>query len=458
MKQIIRRWFHETRDFVDHAARSSPSRLAIVVFSFVILVFTALLSLPASAADGNRTHLVDSLFTATSAVTVTGLTTVNTAEHWSTFGHVVILIGIKIGGLGVMTLASLLGMAISRRLGLTQRLLTASETKTNRLGEVGSLLTVVIITSTVIEIVLWLSLLPRFLAVYDSVGQAFWHSGFYAVSAFNNAGFFPTENGLLGFEGEWAILLPLMVGVFIGSLGFPVIMNLIRSGRNRRLWNLHTKLTLLGSVALFVVGVTTMAALEWNNPNTLGSLTLSEKILNSLFFGVMPRSGGFSTVNYADVADSSLLITDTLMFVGGGSAGTAGGIKVTTLLVLLVGVIAEARGDRDAEVFGRRIPRDSYRLAVGVSIVGAIVVLVSTVFLLELTGLSLRDCLFEVTSAFGTVGLSTGITSQLPDSGKILLAILMFSGRIGTITLAAALALRNRRRVIRLPEERPIIG
>ena len=449
------------RDFVDRLARSSPARLAVTAFAGIIAIFVALLSMPVATARGERPPMVDAVFTAVSAVSVTGLTTVPTGEYWSTWGHVVILLGIQIGGLGVMTLASVLGIAVSRHIGLTQKLLAASETKTTRLGEVGSIIRTVVVASVTIELGLAIVLFPRLAMIEDDLGSALWHSVFYSVSSFNNAGFVPTPEGLVPFYGDWWVLLPIIVGVFLGSLGFPVLMTLAASWRSRKKWrryNLHTRLTIVTSLGLFLVGAIALGAFEWNNPATLGAQDGASRVLSSLFAGVMPRSGGFSTLDVGEMREATWLMTDALMFVGGGSASTAGGIKVTTLAVLILAIIAEARGDRDIDVWGKRIPRSSLRLAVAVSMVGATTVLVASLVLLELTDWTLDVVLFEVLSAFGTCGLSTGVTAELPDAGKYVIAALMFVGRTGTMTVAAALALRERRRVIRYPEERPIIG
>ncbi|MFF2621713.1 TrkH family potassium uptake protein [Oerskovia jenensis] len=458
MAQGVSGRFFAGRELIDRLARHSPARLAVTVFAAVISLFTLLLMAPWATTSGRSAPFVDALFTATSAVCVTGLVVVPTGTYWSTYGQVVILVGIKVGGLGVMTLASILGMAVSRRIGLTQKLLTASETKTTRLGEVGSLVRVVIITSTTIELTIALLLLPRFVVLEESFGEAAWHGLFYGISAFNNAGFIPTAEGLTPYVGDWMLLMPIIIGVFIGSLGFPVILNVMRNRRRASKWSLHTKLTLSTSAILVVVAVVLFAAFEWTNAKTLGPLSLNEKVLASLFAGVMPRSAGFSTIDINGMHESSWLITDALMFVGGGSASTAGGIKVTTLAVMLLAIVSEARGDRDLEAFGRRVPRETLRLAVAVSFIGATTVLVSSLLLLEITGWTLDVILFETISAFATVGLSTGVTADLPTAGKYVLVVLMFIGRTGTMTLAAALALRDRRRVIRYPEERPIIG
>jgi potassium uptake TrkH family protein len=450
------------RDLVDRLARQSPARLAVTVFFGVCVLFTALLLAPWATASGHSAPFVDALFTAVSAVCVTGLTVVDTGTYWSAWGLVVILLAIKVGGFGVMTLASILGLAVSRRIGLTQRMLTASETKTDRLGEVGSLVRVVIITSTSIEAVVALMLLPRFLVLKESVGEAVWHSVFYGISSFNNAGFVPTPEGLAPHVGDWLLGLPIIVGVFVGALGFPVILNILATrSRGRRPWvhwSLHTKLTVATSGALVLVGWLLIALLEWNNAGTMGPLATGDKVLASLFAGVMPRSAGFSTVDVSAMHQGTWLITDALMFVGGGSASTGGGIKVTTLAVMLLAIRAEARGDRDIEAFGRRIPRDILRVSIAVVFLGATAVLICSLLLMEITGRPLDVVLFEVISAFATCGLSTGITPSLPGAGKYVLCVLMFVGRTGSMTFAAALALRDRRRIVRFPEERPIIG
>jgi Trk-type K+ transport system membrane component len=310
----------------------------------------------------------------------------------------------------------------------------------------------------VLEVAIAIALIPRLRMLGDAWGEAIWHGVFYAVSAFNNAGFIPTTEGLAPFAADWWVLLPIIVGVFIGSLGFPVILNVARTWRRPRRWNLHSKLTITTSLALVAFGAVVVAAFEWTNPRTLGGIGWNETLLAALFAGVMPRSGGFSTVNIADMHEGTWLLNDALMFVGGGSASTAGGIKVTTLAVMLLAIVAEARGDRDVEAYGRRIPREALQVAIAVSLVSATIVLVACLLLLAITGLTLDVVLFEVISAFATCGLSTGITADLPDAGKYVLAVLMFIGRTGTMTLAAALALRSRRRVVRYPEERPIIG
>ncbi|MGC5615235.1 TrkH family potassium uptake protein [Georgenia sp. Z1491] len=446
------------RDQVDDLARRSPARMALLVFAAIVVVMTGLLSLPVATTTGTRAPFVDALFTAVSAVCVTGLTTVDTATYWSGFGQAVILVSIKVGGLGVMTLASILGLAVSRRIGLTQRMLTASETGTTGLGEVGSLVRAVVVASVLIELVLAAILVPRFLDLGESVPAALWHGFFMALSIFNNAGFVVLDGGLVPYVGDWWLGLVVVVGTFLGAVGFPVLLDLWRHRRRPGRITLHAKLTLSTFVALLVITLVALVLFEWRNPDTLGALPVADRLVATLVHSITPRSSGLATIDVGQMQQSTLFATDAMMFVGGGSASTAGGIKVTTFAVLVLAIVAEARGDRDIEAFGRRIPTETVRLAVAVAFLGATLVGLSTLVLLSVTDFTLDQVLFEVISAFATCGLSTGITPHLPDSARYVLAALMFAGRIGTITLAAALAIRSRRRVIRMPEERPVIG
>ncbi|GAA2245327.1 TrkH family potassium uptake protein [Herbiconiux moechotypicola] len=466
-------------------SESSPSRFAILIFAGLILLFTALFSLPIASADGKATGLADSLFTAVSVICVTGLATVDMATHWSVFGHVLIYVGVQIGALGVLTLASILGLAVSRKLGLRARLIAASDTnplrmhhgpvaegQAVRLGEIGSLLATVAISAFVIEVVLAALLFPRMLLDGIDVGTAVWHSFYYSAMAFTNTGFAPNADGLAPFADDYFFLTILMIGVFLGSIGFPVIYALSRSlgawkarrkakGRtiaNRVRWSVHVKLTLVTSALLIVAGAALYIVLEFDNPKTFGTLGASDTVFQSFFLSVMTRSGGFSTIDIPDLNGSSLLVTDMLMFIGGGSASTAGGIKVTTLAVLFLAAFAEARGVQDMESFGRRIPSDVLRLGVSVVLWGATTVAVSSIIILQISKAPLDHVLFDVISAFATSGLTTGLTASLPDAGVYVMAATMFMGRVGTVTLAAALAASQRQQLYKRPEERPIVG
>lgn len=451
--------FTRLRDFIDDIANTSPARLALTVFASVCLVFTFLLSLPAASADGESTPLHQAMFTAVSAVCVTGLTVVTTATHWSFFGQLVILVGIFIGGLGTLTLASLLALMVSKRLGVRGKVIAAqSMNNAGRLGEVGALLRIVITTSVVIEAVLALVLIPRFLIIGESFWNAVWHGLFYAISSFNNAGFTAHAEGIVPYANDLWILVPIMVGVFLGSLGFPVVMVLLQNGLNWKKWNLHTKLTIEVSLILFAAGSILWAVMEWDNARTIGPLSFGDKVLNSVFASVQIRSGGFNLVDQNQLESTTMLLTDALMFAGGGSASTAGGIKVTTIAVMFLAIAAEARGDADVQAHGRTIPQGAMRVAISVIVAGATLVSVGSFLLLSITGESLDRVLFEAISAFATCGLSTNLSAEAPPAGAYVLTALMFMGRVGTVTLAAGLALRQRSQLYHYPEERPIIG
>lgn len=442
---------------IDHLARTSPARLVLMLFGAIILVMTLLLSLPIATTTGKPANLVDAIFTSTSAVCVTGLTVVNTASYWSLFGQIVIILGIHIGGLGVMTLASILALAVSRHIGLTQRMLAATE-KTASLGKVGGLIRTVIATSLTCEFILFIALLPRFITLNESISSAIWHALFQSISIFNNAGFINLPEGMQAHLGDWWMVSPIILGTFLGALGFPVMLDLKENWRSPHRLTLHSKLTITTYTAVWVVTAVVIAFSEWNNQGTFAAMSTGDSLQTSILFGVNSRSSGISTIDVGQMTRGSWFLLDVLMFIGGGSASTAGGIKVSTLAVMILAIIAEARGDRDVEAFHRRIPPSVVRLSVAVTGLGAIIVVTAIFFLLSVTDYSMDVIGFEVISAFATVGLSTGITPDLPIIGKYSLVILMFAGRTGTMTVAAALALRERRRVIRMPEERPIIG
>lgn len=452
------------REWLGEVARRSPARLALLGFATVIIAITILLMLPMASATGTAASAVDALFTATSAVCVTGLTVVDTNQAWSPFGQAVILVGIKVGGLGIMTLASLLTLAVSRRLGLTQRMLAAGETGASGLGDVRNLLRIIVVVSGIVEVAIAAILFPRLVSAGYGAGEALWHSVFFGISSFNNAGFTSTEGGLIPFISDAWVLLPIAMGVLIGSLGFPVYLAVIRDWRHPRNWPLHTKLTLVTTGILVVFSAALLGIFEWSSARSLGYYSTGDTTLNLFFMSVNQRSGGFSTLEPGALHEHTWLLEDVLMFIGGGSGGTAGGIRVTTLAVLVLAIVAEVRGRRDVEAFGKRIGTEVVRVAVSVFMFGVVILIVGTGTILiqtsELEGFSLDRVAYEAISAYATCGLSSGVSGDplLPDSAKITLTALMYVGRVGSMTLAAALALNRQRRVIRYPSERPIIG
>lgn len=435
-----------------------PSQVVVAGFAGAVAVGTVLLMLPASRAGEGSAPLITALFTATSAVCVTGLITVDTSTYWSGFGQVVILGLIQVGGFGIMTMASLLGLLIARRMGLRTRITAAAETKNIGIGDVGQVLLGVLRVTVFFEVIVALVLTARWMTAYDEpLGRAVSLGVFHSISAFNNAGFSLHSDNLIRHVSDPWICLPIAASVVAGGLGFPVIMELRRQLAPKR-WSLHTKLTVSMTVLLLVVGTLFMTLGEWGNPATLGGMDSRGKLLAGFFHAVMPRTAGFNSWDYADVTEGTLLVTIVLMFIGGGSAGTAGGIKVTTFVLLLFAILAEVRGDVSVNAFDRRIDPRTVRQALTVALLGVAAVVGSTLVLVELTAHPLEALLFETTSAFATVGLSTGITAALPASAQLILVALMFLGRLGPITLVSALALRERQRLYQLPEGRPIIG
>ncbi|NMA76255.1 MAG: TrkH family potassium uptake protein, partial [Actinomycetales bacterium] len=398
--------------------KPTPARIALGVFTLLIGVFTALLSLPAATVGDERTALTDALFTAVSAICVTGLVTVETGIHWSTFGLTVIMIAMKLGGLGLMTVASLLSLSVMHRLGLAQRVITAQETRAERLAEVGGVLRIILITSTAFEVATFVALAPYMVITEHGIGESLFLGLFYAISAFNNAGFVPEAVGTAQYLGDPFFSIPIGLAVLVGSLGFPVILVVVRKLRTPRRWSLHAKLTLTTTALLLGLGFMGYLAMEWSNPATLGSQGLGTKVLGAGFASVMPRSGGFATLDVSQMTAESRLLTNLLMFIGGGSGSTAGGIRVTTFALLMLSIWAEIRGNPEVEAFGRRIPHETIRQAIGVLVMSATVVFLATFLLLRMTPYTLDAVLFEALSAFGTVGLSTGITPHLPEGAK----------------------------------------
>ncbi|WP_246052602.1 TrkH family potassium uptake protein [Actinocorallia herbida] len=436
-----------------------PTQVIVGGFGAAVAVGTGLLSLPIASAEGEGAGILTALFTATSSICLTGLAVVATDTHWSIFGEVVIMLLLQAGGLGIMTLATLFALLLSGRLGLRARLLAATENKTLSGSDLRRVIRNVVIFSLATEAVLAAVLATRFVLHYgESVGYGAYLGLFHSVSAFNNGGLALWGDSVVRFAADPWICLPLCFGVIVGGLGFPVVFELARSWRRPVRWSVLTKITVGMTALLLGAGTVVLTVFEWNNPRTLGALDGGGRLLAGFFAAVMPRSGGFNSVDIGAMRPESWLATDILMFIGAGSAGTGGGIKVTTFGLLAFVLLAELRGETSVNVGNRKIPHDTQRQALTIALIGVGVVATSTFALLSIVPHTLDQVLFEVISAFATVGLSTGITSTLPAAGQLLIIFLMFIGRVGPVTLFTALALRERTRLYELPEERPIVG
>lgn len=436
-----------------------PAQQVANAFFLATIVITLLLMLPAASNTEGSAPLHTAVFTATSALCVVGLATVDIGTYWTHFGQVIILLAVQVGGIGIMTLASLLGLIVSRRMGLRTRLTAAVESQSFGIGDVRRLLRDVAITMVVIELCLTVVLALRLYLHYDeSLRFSLWSGLFHSVMAANNGGLSLYPDSFIQFVTDPYFCIPVIIVIILSSLGFPVLFELVREVRHPKTWSLHSKITALGTVILVFGGWFFFTLFEWSNPGTFGPLDAPGKILAGLFQSVTTRSAGFNTIDFGNADPATLLGADVLMFIGGGSGGTAGGIKVTTFMVLLFAILAEARGDSTIDVYGRRLAASSLRLAISVALLGIAVVVAGTMGMLLTQPGSLDEILFETISAFSTTGLSTGLTAELTPVAHYVLTVVMFIGRIGTITLASALALRTRRRLYRLPEEQPIVG
>lgn len=436
-----------------------PTRAVALAFLLATLAGTALLALPLSQAGSQDVPWITAFFTAVSAVCVTGLVVVDTGTYWSAFGQGVIMVLFQIGGFGMMTAATLLGLMVNRSLRLRTKLITQVETHSLGLGDVSSVARLVLVVTFASEALIASLLTLRLHFAYALPWEdAAWSGLFHAVSAFNNAGFSIHPDSLMRYAADALILLPVMVAIVVGGIGFPVLHDLRTKCRDPRHWSLHTKLTLSATGILLLGGFLALLAFEWGNPKTFGEMSISGKFLSAAFASVSARTAGFNSIDIGALTHESWALHYFLMFVGGGSAGTAGGVKVGTVAILLMLVIAEIRGRSDSEGFGRRVSHSAQRQAITVLVLGSGMIVAGTLFILRGTDFPTDQVIFEVISAFGTVGLSTGITAGLPESGQLMLTLLMYVGRVGTITLAASLALGEHRMPYRYPEEHPIVG
>lgn len=428
-------------------------------FLGAILLATALLSLPIAHAPGVEVTLLQAAFTAVSAVCVTGHIVVDTATVWSPFGHAVIVAFIQIGGLGIMLVASLIGLALLRRVTLRGRMLAGAENRGVTTGDAARLARGILLVSLVIEAIVAVILTLQFWLGYGvALPTAIGRGVFLAISSFNNAGFAPFTDNMIGFATDPVVLLPMAIATILGGLGFPVLLQLRRELRRPLHWSMNTNLVLAMTALLLVLGTVVIAVFEWSNPATIGEMSVADRVLTAFFHSVQTRTAGFNSIDIGQMTSESWLVMDVLMFIGGGPAGTAGGIKVTTFAVLLFIIITELRGEGAVNIFGKRLSRAVHREAITITLLSMAAVMSATIALMVMTHLDLDVLLFEVVSAFGTVGLSTGITASLPPGGQLILMLLMFLGRLGPLTLGTALVLRQRRVLYELPKERPVIG
>jgi len=433
----------------------NPAQTIVLGFALTVLAGVVLLTLPVSTVDGKGAPFLTALFTAMSATCVTGLVVEDTATYYSLFGQLVILLLIQVGGLGYMTSATLFSILVGRRIGLRERIILMEAYNLHTMGGVVRLTRNVVLLALAFQGVGALLLALRWIPEFGW-WRGMYYGLFHAVSAFNNAGF----DLMGGFRSLTRYVLDpyvnLVMGVLIisGGLGFIVLISLPRFPKV----NLHAKVVLTTSAALLGVGTLLILFLEGGNPLTLGRLPPGGKLLAAFFQSVTPRTAGFSTLDIAGLREPTLLVLSVLMFIGASPGGTGGGIKTTTFTVLLAAIWTMIRGRQDVELYNRRVPAVVVYKALTIALVAIALVVSVTILLSVFEGIRVISALFEVVSAFGTVGLSTGITPSLTPVGKVLLITTMFLGRVGILTFALVFTGRQAPMRYRLPEERVLVG
>lgn len=433
----------------------NPPMVLSLGFAILITVGGLLLSLPFFTKSGQATPLVDSLFVAASASCVTGLTPVNTLEHWNTYGHVLIIILIQIGGLGVMSLASIIPLILGKKIGMKSRQILKEQLNVESLEGMIVLFKYVLAFTFATEILGAILLSIKFVPLYGA-GKGVWYAVFHSISAFCNAGFDILGDSIYPFREDLLINLTLCALVIVGGLGFVVTSELFRRRSFKKL-STHSKLVLMVTAILLIFGTLMFLFLE-NEDGVLQYESLKGSILESFFQSVVARTAGFYSVDLSKIKDSTALMLMGLMFVGGSPGSTAGGIKTTTLGVLFLSTHAVVRGESEPVVFGRHISTETVRKALAIFLV-SIVIILSVSFMLTITeSAPLVDILYETVSALATVGASKGITPHLTDAGKNLITLCMYLGRIGPMTMAFAFGMKAKKSLIRYPESFISIG
>ncbi len=435
----------------------TPYQILAAGFAGLILVGAALLATPPASATGEALPFIDALFTATSAVCVTGLVVVDTGTRFSLFGQMVIILLIQAGGLGIMTMATLMALLMGKKINLRERLIIQEAMNQLTVAGVVRLTRYIIKVTLLIEFIAGTILAVRFYQDYGAKGIYFgyWH----AVSSFCNAGFdlFGDFRNLTGYVDDLVVNLVIPTLIILGGIGFSVMAD-VWENRRFRDYSLHSKLVLTVTAFLIISGTVVIFVFEQDNPATLGPLSWDGKILASYFQSVSARTAGYNTIPIGGMGSAALLFLGILMFIGASPGSTGGGVKTTTAGLLAAAIWALIRGREDVEIFERSISKTTIYKAFALVFIAALLVIVVTMILCVSASAPFLNILFEVISAFGTVGLSTGITPDLTVTGKLWIILTMFAGRVGPITVALALALRQQKAMIRYPEGKVIIG
>ena len=440
----------------------SPAQVLVLSFTALILAGTILLRLPASAAR-EPLAVLDALFTATSAVCVTGLVVVDTPNDLTTFGQLVVLLLIQLGGLGYMAITTVVGLALGRQLSLHERLTLQEALNVQTMEGLARFVLTVLKLTLAFELTGAVILAVRW-AGEHGIGRAAYYGLFHAISAFNNAGFALFSDSLMRYRGDWVVNLVITTLIIAGGLGFVVLTEVGRVRQFRRL-STHTRLVVTLTAALVVVTTAVIWFIERDNPRTLQPLGVGEAVLASYFQAVTPRTAGFNTLDIGAMQHASLFLLILLMFIGAAPGGTGGGVKISTFTITVAVIWAMVRGAPEPTLLRRRIPQPLVARAFSICLIGFLALNVVAGLLLVTQGRELLPTLFETTSAFGTVGLSMGeagapvsLVGHFSAPGKVLVAAMMFMGRIGPLTLAVALAHRREAARVRHPEGKFLIG
>lgn len=428
-------------------------------FAIVILIGAIILTLPISSKSGNATNFLDSLFTATSAVCVTGLVTLDTGTYWNEFGQIVIMLLIEVGGLGFMAFTTLLAILLKRRITLRDRLIMQEAMNTFSIQGLVKMVERIVLFTVLVQIIGGLLLATQFIKDYGPL-KGLYFGIFHSVSAFCNAGFdlFGGYSSVTSYSSNAIVLLTLSIIIIVSGLGFTVIIELLKYKKDRRL-STHTKLVLLMTSILLFGGILFMFALEYNNPETLGPMSIKNKILNAIFAGVSPRTAGFNSISLDGMTSGGKFLTIILMYIGGSPGSTAGGLKTATFGIIVLTVVSVIKGREDTELFGRRLSKELVYRAFSILIISFCLVIVVTMLLcITQPKEQFIDLLYEATSAFATVGLTTGVTQRLNFIGKIIIMITMYFGRVGPLTVALALTNKRKNKGYRYPETKILIG
>ena len=436
------------------------TRMIAMSFIGLILIGSLLLSLPVSSAEGNATPYVDALFTASSAVCVTGLVVYDTFAHWSLFGKLVILALIQIGGLGFMMTISTFVIFTRKRISLRERKILMESSGTMRLDGVIALVKRIILGTFLVELLGAICLAIRF-CPQMGLGTGLFYSVFHSISAFCNAGFdimgsFGEFSSMTRYSADVLVNVVLMLLIVVGGIGFIVWEDILQNKHHLRKYSLHSKIVLTTTAILLAGGMLMFFLFEYNA--SMAGMNMSERLLCSAFQSVSPRTAGMNTIDLTALSNGGLILTLILMFIGGSPGSTAGGIKTTTFAVLIIGALTVSRNDNTAEAFKKRIDDNTVRRACAVFVLYILAFLIAVMVLGTIEPFSLKEIVFEVVSALGTVGLSLGITPHLGTAAKIIIAFLMFMGRVGGLSLMLVLSEKKKPARLERPVGKLLIG